>query len=51
MNKKEIRPFPVLLVRDKDPGKWIEYFRENGPEKYKTLFELKSQLEKEKREI
>ena len=45
MNKKEIRPFPVLLVRDKDHGKWVESFRERGHELYPNLFRLKSRIE------
>ncbi len=45
MNKKEISPFPVLLVRDKDHGKWVKNFRERGHELYPNLFRLKSQIE------
>lgn len=44
-NTKEIEPFPILLVRDKDHGKWIETLREQGSERHPILFRLKSQID------
>lgn len=41
MNKKEIRPFPVLLIRDKNHREWVESFKEKGQESYPKLFELR----------
>ena len=45
MNKKEISPFPVLVVRDKNHNLWVEDFRKNGKELYPTLFRLRSKIE------
>ena len=45
VNTKRIEPFPVLLVRDKDHGRWIETLREHGSERHSILFRLKSKIE------
>ena len=45
VNTKRIEPFPVLLVRDKDPGKWIKTLKERGSEHHPILFGLKSKIE------
>ena len=45
LNTKKIKPFPVLLVRDKDHRKWIETLREKGSELYSHIFGLMSGLE------
>ena len=48
MNRREIRPFPVLLIRDKNHGEWLEQFRARGRELHPEIFEvISNQLEEE----
>jgi len=51
MNGKNITPFPVLLIRDKNHGEWFDNFREKGPEFHPRLFERKSQIEKREKKL